>query len=415
MMYEILQQELERSNVKALVVLANSSRDPDLAGFVGPVHLGSSLLVAPTGSDPRLGYFTPMERDGAAATGLDVLTPEDLDIARWTSEGASEAKMLAEVVGRALQLSGVAPGSVALAGHVGVGTALEVVRLLEAEGWSFVAGQQMVRRWRRRKSLRHISLIKSSAAGAAAALRSVSEMLHSSTERGAELTLDGSPLTVGRVRNEVGRVMAEYGLEQPEGNIVAPAEEAAVPHNTGNDGRTLYAGQALIVDVFPKGHLFSDCTRTFCVGTPSDTLARAHAKTLEAIEAAEAKAMPGVTGWELQEAVCEVYQEAGYPTPISDPGTTRGYVHGLGHGVGFDVHELPIFRKEAGYDGVLAESDVITLEPGLYYPEAGWGLRIEDLYVVTETGVERITNLPRVLDPAAWQEGAPVGRMRRGR
>lgn len=414
-MYETLRNELEKSGAKALVVLANSSRDPDLAGFVGPVHLGASLIVMPTGSSPRLGYFTPMERDGAAATGMQTLSPDDLDVARWTHEGASEEKFLAEVIARALQLTEVSPGTVAVAGHAGIGQALGALRLLQADGWDFVPGQQMVRRWRRRKSPRHISLIKSAAAGAIAALRSVSEMLHTSTERGAELTLDGSPLTVGRVRSEIGRVMAEYGLEQPEGNIVAPAEEAAVPHNTGNDGRTLYAGQALIVDVFPKGHLFADCTRTFCVGAPSDALAQAHAKTLEALERAEAKARPGVSGWELQEAACEVYQEAGYPTPISDPGTTRGYVHGLGHGVGFDVHELPIFRKDVGDDGVLAVDDVITIEPGLYYPEAGWGLRIEDLYVVTETGVELITDLPRDLDPAAWQLGEPVGRMRRGR
>ena len=414
-MYEILQEEMERAGVRALVVLARSSRDPDMAGFVGSVHLGASLIVFPAGGSPHLGYFTPMERDGAAMTGLDVLTPEDLDVARWTRDGASEIETTAGVLSKALELAGVAPGSVALAGHLGLGNGLGVLRQLEADGWAFVPGEVMVRRWRRRKSESEISNIKSTAAGAMAALRSVSEMLYSASERGAELTLDGSPLTVGRVRNEIGRVMAEYGLEQPEGNIVAPAEEAAVPHNIGSDGRTIYAGQSLIVDVFPKGHLFADCTRTFCVGTPSDALARAHQKVIDALEAAEEKALPGVTGWSLQERACEVFQEAGYPTPISEPGTTRGYVHGLGHGVGFDVHEVPIFRKESGSDGELSVGDVITLEPGLYYPDAGWGVRIEDLYVVVEGGLERITNLPRSLDPADWQEGMPVGRLRRGR
>jgi Xaa-Pro aminopeptidase len=110
-----------------------------------------------------------------------------------------------------------------------------------------------------------------------------------------------------------------------------------------------------------------------------------------------------VRGFDLQEAVCRHFQDLGHPTPVSHPGTEVGYVHNLGHGVGHELHEYPSFRKEAGVEGVLAVGDVIAVEPGLYDPEAGWGVRLEDLLVLGPEGIaEDLTPLPYALDPRAW-------------
>jgi len=82
---------------------------------------------------------------------------------------------------------------------------------------------------------------------------------------------------------------------------------------------------------------------------------------------------------------------------------TRGYVHGLGHGVGFELHEAPSFRASAGpKEGVLELGDVFTLEPGLYDPEEGFGVRLEDLVTLGEGGLENLTPLPYALDPRDW-------------
>ncbi len=113
-------------------------------------------------------------------------------------------------------------------------------------------------------------------------------------------------------------------------------------------------------------------------------------------------AVPGARGWDLQEAVCLTFEEAGYATPLRQPGTTTGYVHNLGHGIGYELHELPIFRKVAGAEGVLAEGDVFTLEPGLYDPAAGYGVRLEDLCYLGADGLEVLTPLPYDLDPRRW-------------
>jgi Xaa-Pro aminopeptidase len=175
-----------------------------------------------------------------------------------------------------------------------------------------------------------------------------------------------------------------------------------VPHNQGDAHRPLRAGEALVVDLFPKGLLYADCTRTFCVGEPPPALRAAHAAVEKALRRAHAGCRPGALGSSLQEAACRQLARRGYPTPISHPGTTVGYVHGLGHGVGHELHEYPSFRARAGEDGVLQRGDVFTLEPGLYDPAAGWGVRLEDLCRLAGDRLENLTPLPYALDPRAW-------------
>jgi Xaa-Pro aminopeptidase len=180
-----------------------------------------------------------------------------------------------------------------------------------------------------------------------------------------------------------------------------------VPHSTGDDTRVLRAGQSLVVDLFPRDRLFADTTRTFCVGPPPADLLAAHELVRRAVELAESAARPGVSGWHLQQRVCRHFEAEGWPTPTSSPGTERGYVHGLGHGVGAELHELPTFKEhDADGEGILDVGDVLTLEPGLYEPApatgAGWGVRLEDTYRVTTDGVESLTPMPRDLDPRAW-------------
>jgi Xaa-Pro aminopeptidase len=279
---------------------------------------------------------------------------------------------------------------------------LEAAARLQNAGWTLVAGNELVRRATQIKSAGEIRAVEHAAAGTAAAFRRVAEILANTSPREGELWFQGERLRVGGLRSEIALSLARFEMAQPEGNIVAPAEEGAVPHNQGNSERILRAGESLIVDLFPRGELFADCTRTFCVGEPPEELRRAHRAVLEALERAEAAALPGVRGFALHEATCAHFSSLGYPTSVTHPGTVTGYVHGLGHGVGYELHEYPSFRKLAGAEGVLGAGDVITIEPGLYSPEQGWAVRLEDLYVVETSGPRNLTPLPRALDPRAW-------------
>jgi Xaa-Pro aminopeptidase len=418
---EVLDRELADRGCTALLIVAASARDPDLAPFVGPVHLGKSFLILRR-SDPRggtgesraaLGFLTPMERGEAARTGFDLLAPADLDVERLLRERPEPARFWSALLAGALELAGVRSedsARLALAGHLGAGHAVGFAHDLEEAGLTLCDGHEVVRLLRKRKRPHEIDGIRAAARGTVAAFRRVAEVL-ATADRGGDgapdsLSRDGSPLTVGRLRQEIFRVLADHRLVQPEDNIVAPAEEGGIPHSTGTDDRVLRAGEPLVVDLFPRGELFADCTRTFCVGEPPEALARAHALVREALERARDGARPGVRGWSLQEATCRLFQDAGFRTPISHPGTETGYVHNLGHGVGHELHEYPSFRKEAGAEGVLAPGDVITLEPGLYDPDdpsGGWGVRLEDLVVLGEDGIEEdLTPLPYDLDPELW-------------
>lgn len=408
-----LARPLDLLGCRALLVAARSSRDPFLAPFVGAMRLNESFLVAPAGGAPRLGFMTPMEREAAAASGLDLLTPEALDVERWKRDGARPHELLAHVLSRALHLCELAPGRLALAGLVSAGWLQGACEILAGEGWSFVPGEVLIQTLRKRKTSAELEAVRHAAAGTAAAFRRVAELLAVAEIRSGELRCDGEPLTVARLRQAIEATLSDHGLEEPEGHITAPGEEGAVPHSTGTPERVLRPHQSLIVDVFPRraapwGTPFADCTRTFCVGQPPAELEQAHARVLAALELARGRARPGARGWSLQEAVCEHLGSAGYPTPIRDRGTTRGYVHDLGHGVGLALHEAPSFKEHAeDGEGVLEVGDVFTLEPGLYEPaadrgETGWAVRLEDLYHLGEDGLENLTPLPYDLDPRAW-------------
>lgn len=405
-----LERGLERLGARALLILASSSRDPDLAPFVGPVHLGPCFLLAPREGPTHLGYLSAMEREEAAASGLALLTPEELEVLRLSREVGRGEAVMAAVLLRALDLAGLAgpgPGCLALAGCFGAGKVLAIARSLAEAGWELVPGNRLARLLRKRKDERQLRAARRAAAGAASALRRVAELLAAAVERDGELWLQGERLTVARLRREVARTLAAFELEQPEGNLVAPGEEGAVPHNTGTPERVLRPGESLVVDLFPRGWLYADCTRTFCVGRPPEALKAAHATVLAALERAYSKLAPervaqGLRGWSIQESVCALFADAGHPTPVSHPGTTTGYVHGLGHGVGFELHEEPSFRREAEEEDYLALGDLFTLEPGLYHPQDGWAVRLEDLVYQGEDGPECLTPLPYALDPREW-------------
>jgi Xaa-Pro aminopeptidase len=275
---------------------------------------------------------------------------------------------------------------------------------LSKEGWTWVPGNSMILALRKRKTAAEVEAIRLAAAGTCEAFRAVARPLAEAQVMDGALWLEGEPLRVARLRAEAGRALSALGLEQPKGNILAPGDEAGVPHSAGTDERVLRPHESIVVDLYPRGPLFfADCTRTFCVGEPPEPLARAWAAVRAALERAHQISAPGVRGWDVQEAVCSYFTERGEPTPISSPGTTEGYVHNLGHGVGLDLHEQPTFKKVSGAEGVLRLGDVFTLEPGLYHPGQGFGVRLEDLVRLDDDGaLENLTPLPYEMDPRGY-------------
>lgn len=226
------------------------------------------------------------------------------------------------------------------------------------------------------------------------AMRRAQTLLCEAERKDGKLVHDGETLTAERVKTEieVALVRERCSLDT---TIVACGERGADPHWRGEG--SLRANEPIIVDIFPRGEskYFADMTRTFVVGEPSDGVREMYELSLDAQEAAfdvlSRGADAGITGEDVHDAVCDVYEEAGYGTVRN--GDETGFIHSTGHGVGLEIHEEP--RLSTGGEELDA-GNVVTVEPGLYLPDVG-GVRVEDFVVVREDGYENLTDYPKDL------------------
>ncbi|MBW6440490.1 Xaa-Pro peptidase family protein [Patescibacteria group bacterium] len=180
-----------------------------------------------------------------------------------------------------------------------------------------------------------------------------------------------------------------------ESNIVSCGKDSAQPHNLGSG--PLLANQLIIIDIFPKSktqRYFADMTRTVVKGKATDEMKKMYEAVLKAQKIALRKIKKGAKPNLIHQKVEKYFVKAGFQTGEKN-GKMNGFFHGTGHGVGLNIHELPNIGN--GNKKPLKVGNVVTVEPGIYYPEIG-GVRIEDLVVVTKTGCQNLTKFPKVLE-----------------
>ena len=227
------------------------------------------------------------------------------------------------------------------------------------------------------------------------AMRAAIDLIAASQIRDGVLTLNEVPLTAEAVRTAIEFSFLRDDCEASEGTIVACGRDSASPHNRGEGPLRPY--QPIVLDLFPRHktrRYYADMTRTVSKGRPAPEIRRMYDVTLEAQELALSMIGPGVHGREVYEAVCRHFEEAGYATTLRDGSyPAAGFIHGLGHGLGLEVHERPSLGL---VDEIFHEGYVVTVEPGLYDPSMG-GVRIEDVVVVTADGCRNLTNFEKRL------------------
>ncbi len=382
-------------DARTLLVIGAPEHDATayhLSGFLAP----DPVIYLRVGGEAGEGYLavSSMEYGRAKrdARADEVLSFDELDVMNLARELKSGGRALAAATARLLERLGAANSPVAVPPGLGVVYADE----LRARGLTVTPDARLFAGLRRQKTEEEISHIeRTQRAVEEACAHAVQILKESEVAEDGTLLYGGEPLTSEHLRSEIDIELLRRGCAA-EGTITAGGAQAADPHERGHG--PLKASESVILDIFPTdktSRYYADMTRTFVKGEPDEELQKMYDAVLESQEAALTMVGPGVNGRDVHKKVSDILHEAGYETLLHDqkPGEPlqRGFIHGTGHGVGLEIHEAP---RVSVADEELVPGDVVTIEPGLYYPEIG-GVRIEDLVVVTESGCRNLTNFSK--------------------
>ena len=374
-----------------VLILADSTRSPEMRHEV-PLAIPDAFLYAER-DGRRYVVVSSLEaqRVRESGAGIEVIPLENLGIDALLASGAKPSEAALEVYLRACRELGFSSASVPAT------FPLELADRLRENGVEVRVDRDYFDARRRRKNETELAGLRRAQKACEAALDVGRELLRRASANGT-LVLGGEPLTCERLKAEVERVFSEHGAYADE-FIVAHGAQTAIGHEGGHGA--ILPGEPVTFDLFPRDRatgVYTDMTRTYVVGEVSDELREYHRLCKEALDRVVAAVKPGVNGRALFEIPCELFAEHGYPTQLTkQPGEvlTSGFFHSLGHGVGLEVHERPWLGR-VGDD--LVAGDVIALEPGLY--RAGYGgVRLEDIAIVTEDGVDVVTSYPYELEP----------------
>jgi Xaa-Pro aminopeptidase len=262
---------------------------------------------------------------------------------------------------------------------------------LRAHGIELTVDKDLFEDRRRVKTDAELAGIRRAQRAAEAAMDKARDLLRTRVANGG--------LTVEEVKAAMSVVFAEHGTSCDD-FIVAPGPQGAVGHDMGSG--PIEPGVPVVIDIWPRDNasfVYCDMTRTFVVGDVPEDVRTWHRLCKEALDRAISEIKDGASGRDIFDGTCEIFEAAGEKTPrTKEDGVplADGFFHGLGHGVGLEVHEEPGLGLVV--ESPLRAGDVVTVEPGLY--RAGYGgVRLEDLVLVTADGAENLTNYPYDLAP----------------
>jgi Xaa-Pro aminopeptidase len=385
---------MQEHGLDAILITGPAQHNPAMYYLTGGVHLTNADLIKRRGSEPVLFHYS-MERDEAARTGMATRNLADYrpgELLQQTNGNALQAEILRYQ--KMLTDLGLTEGRLGLYGRIDAGQAYSVYSgLQEAFPGLTILGQvgdSILLQAMATKSADEIGRLRQIGRTTVEVVGLVADYL--TGHRVEDETLvkkDGSPLTIGDVKSKINLWLAERGADNPEGTIFAIGRDAGVPHSSGNPADSLRLGQPIIFDIFPceaGGGYYYDFTRTWCLGYASQEVQEIYEHVLAVYKRVMTDLKADTPGRDYQKLACDMFEQLGHATIQSNPQTESGYVHSLGHGLGLHIHEYPRLSMAAGVEDRLLPGSVVTIEPGLYYPERGLGVRLEDTVWVRPDG-----------------------------
>jgi Xaa-Pro aminopeptidase len=371
-----------------VLIIGDTFRVPEMRHEI-PLGVPDPFVYMEVGGDRHV-FVGSMEVDRIRGARADVTVHplEEIGIDQLYAAGLGYLEIKVEWAARACAHAGLTRAAVPHtfpAGH------LDRIR---RAGVELIVDQSVFDARRRVKAGAELEGIRRAQRAAEAGLATGVALMREAENGDGVLWLGGEPLTVERVKAAMRRTFAEHGCSAEE-FIVAPGPQGAAGHEMGHG--PIRHGDPVVFDLWPRddaSSCFADMTRTIVAGPVAEEVAEWQRLTKDALDAATALIRAGVACRSVFDAACDVYEAAGYRTQrTKEDGEVlrHGFFHGLGHGVGLEVHEGPYMGIVPG--GELMAGDVVTVEPGLYDPAIG-GVRLEDLVLVTEDGCEVLTRYP---------------------
>ncbi|UCE13414.1 MAG: aminopeptidase P family protein [Candidatus Heimdallarchaeota archaeon] len=401
-MIDDLDTELDKVSAEAILIIGvSTSGNPPLAYVAGCNIPRGGLYIKKTGEDPVL--IVGDLDVGSAKKGLvqNIRPYSQFNFMQLIGEhGIDEARV--RLFDEVLKGMGVHK-RVVLSGMIEAGQAIDITRRLEKHGYEVIAEPELIERVRRTKSPHELELIAQVARKTEKVVHKTFDMLRNCPVSGEIVLHNKAPLTVADVKTFINRNLAEENLVAVFDTIFAPGSDGADPHNHGTPEREIKRDIPIVFDIFPQdvstGYCF-DTTRTFVIGNAPHDVKKTHEDVAVAQQTALDQIAAGADGQMIARSVCEVLEARKHKTPLyylQNPGMAmeEGFIHGLGHGVGLTIGEPPSLSLMR--ECILAEGDVVTVEPGVYYP-GKYGIRIEDTVTVEKTGFRNFSTLDKSLE-----------------
>jgi len=388
-----LDRLMAERDLQALIVTGGEQPNTLRAWICNGIDIHGGMVVKPKGQPATL-IVTSMEIEEAKKSGLAVLTLDDFNFSEALKQVEGDRARAQTILwGRIIERFAIPPGKIGVYGTGDIHVWIERSRLL-AEHYPQhpVVGENGLTLFdiaMRTKDADEIAIIEQIARQTNEVLQATWDFIAGHRAEGESVVkADGSALTVGDVKRFIRRELLDRELECPS-MIFAQGRDAGFPHSRGTESDPLKLGQPIVFDLFPQtmgGGYCHDVTRTWSIGYARPQVQQMYDQVMTAfqrsVDAFEEAGQPAHT---LQDAALDCLEGYGHPTQRSHPGTQVGYVHSLGHGIGLNIHERPSLHHLVKED-VLEQGNVITIEPGVYYPEQGIGVRVEDSFIVDAGG-----------------------------
>ncbi|KPJ74279.1 hypothetical protein AMJ52_01210 [candidate division TA06 bacterium DG_78] len=394
---------MKKMKIDAIYAEGASSRDTTVYYLFNGVTITGHYLKKR--GKPAYVIHYPIEREEAKKTGLKCININTYDAKKIYDRYKDSVKAHA-VVTKHIFADHNVKGRVVFYGNSSPGSGYAYLRqLVKLDRNIKIVHEQhksLITLARETKDEKEVDRIKKAGSGVRKAFNAAITGVRSmKVKNDVIVKKNGKKLLIGDLKNLLRKELYAQNLFDTEGMIVAQGRDAGVPHNSGKDREVVKLGKTIVFDIFPQergGGYFFDFTRTICFGYAPKNVIKHFRIVCEAQDYAFDILRVGTRTVSIERKLCKFFEKMGHTTFLTDPKTQVGYCHNLGHGIGLNVHESPTFGLSKTNTDKIVPGMVFTVEPGVYYPHHGFGIRLEDIVYVSRTGkIINLTNYPRKL------------------